>query len=71
MADLTIRITPCQLRGRPVCVECGCLASAALVGIGRYKVAGLVWISGVFLYSQRLGERFTRTARAVERVQGT
>ncbi len=69
MADLTTRTLPCQLRGRPVCVECGCRASAALAGIGRYKVAGLVRISGVFLYSQRLSERFIRTARAAERIQ--
>ena len=26
-ADLTTRIAPCQFGGRPVCSECGCIAS--------------------------------------------
>ena len=34
-ADLKTRIEPCQLGGKPVCAECGCLAS-----IGMHAVAG-------------------------------
>jgi MoaA/NifB/PqqE/SkfB family radical SAM enzyme len=32
-ADLETRITPCQFGGRPVCEECGCMASAGLASI--------------------------------------
>src|SRR5260370_3206330 len=30
-ADLKSRITPCQFGGKPVCSECGCLASAGMM----------------------------------------
>jgi hypothetical protein len=56
-ADLTTRITPCQFGGRPVCTECGCIASAALASFARYKLAGLVPISGLFSLSRKIGER--------------
>lgn len=59
-ADLATRITPCQFGGRPVCNECGCIASAGLASIGRYKLAGLVKVSEVFSLSRRIGERFAR-----------
>ncbi len=54
-ADLETRITPCQFGGKPVCAECGCLASAGLAGIGRYAVAGLAPISALFSISRRTG----------------
>ena len=57
-ADLTTRITPCQFGGRPVCSECGCMASAAFTSIGKYKLAGLVPISDIFSLSKNLGQRF-------------
>src|SRR5215472_10655895 len=56
-ADLTTRITPCQFGGRPVCAECGCIASAGLASFGRYKLAGLVPVSSLFSLSRRIGER--------------
>jgi MoaA/NifB/PqqE/SkfB family radical SAM enzyme len=56
-ADLNTRVTPCQFGGRPVCSECGCLASAGLASIGRYRIAGLVPLSKIFAVSSRLGER--------------
>ncbi len=62
-ADLETRITPCQFGGRPVCSECGCLASAGLNAIGRYKIAGLVPASDLFSVSKRTGEWFRRTAQ--------
>ncbi len=58
-ADLTTRITPCQFGGRPVCTECGCLASAGLAAIGSYKLAGLIPLSDIFSLSRKLGERFS------------
>jgi MoaA/NifB/PqqE/SkfB family radical SAM enzyme len=56
-SDLTSRITPCQFGGRPVCAECGCIASAALASVARYKVAGLVQISSLFSLSKKFGDR--------------
>jgi MoaA/NifB/PqqE/SkfB family radical SAM enzyme len=54
-ADLATRITPCQFGGRPVCAECGCIASAGLAAIGRYKLAGLLPLSALFSVSQDIG----------------
>lgn len=56
-ADLTTRITPCQFGGQPVCAECGCLASAGLTAIGRYRIANLVAVSTLFSLSRKVGER--------------
>jgi len=56
-SDFTTAVTPCQFGGRPVCSECGCIASAGLASFARYKLAGLVQISSVFAASRRLGER--------------
>jgi sulfatase maturation enzyme AslB (radical SAM superfamily) len=57
-ADLATRITPCQFGGRPMCSECGCIASAGLASIGKYKLGGLVPVSKIFAVSKRVGERF-------------
>jgi len=56
-ADLTTRIMPCQFGGRPVCSECGCIASAGLASIGKYKIGGLIPVSKIFAISRQLGER--------------
>jgi organic radical activating enzyme len=56
-ADLTTRITPCQFGGQPVCSECGCIASAGLASIGKYKLAGLIPVSKIFAASKQMGER--------------
>jgi MoaA/NifB/PqqE/SkfB family radical SAM enzyme len=56
-SDLLTAITPCQFGGRPVCTECGCIASAGLASFARYKLAGLVQIGAVFAASRRFGER--------------
>jgi MoaA/NifB/PqqE/SkfB family radical SAM enzyme len=56
-ADLTTHLTPCQFGGEPECGECGCLASAGLASLGRYKVAGLVPIATLYSLSQKLGAR--------------
>jgi MoaA/NifB/PqqE/SkfB family radical SAM enzyme len=55
-ADLKTRITPCQLGGRPVCEECGCIASAGFAGIGEYKLGGLVPIYQIFAASNGIGK---------------
>jgi MoaA/NifB/PqqE/SkfB family radical SAM enzyme len=58
-ADLSTHITPCQFGGSPVCAECGCIASAGLAAIGRYKLAGVVPLSALFSFSQNIGAQFT------------
>ena len=59
-ADLRTPIGPCQFGGKPVCSECGCVASAALASIGRYKLAGVVKVADVFSWSSDVGRRFGR-----------
>jgi len=54
-ADLTTRITPCQFGGRPVCEECGCLASSGLTAIGRYRIGGLIPVGSLFRLSAQFG----------------
>lgn len=61
-ADLKTQITPCQLGGRPVCSECGCLASAGLTGMGQYKLGGLVPVSSLLTASQAIGRALNHHA---------
>jgi len=57
-ADLETRISPCQFGGTPVCAECGCIASAGLAAIGRYKLANVLPLSALFAASRSTGELF-------------
>ncbi len=59
-ADLSSIVTPCQLGGKPVCSECGCIASAGLASIGNFKIAGVVPVSRIFDWSVTLGRRLSR-----------
>ena len=61
-ADLITRVSPCQFGGRPVCKECGCVASAGLAAFSNYKLAGLVQIGDVFSFSKRVGEQWAAFA---------
>jgi hypothetical protein len=54
-ADLVTPVVPCPIGGRPECRECGCVASAGLASIGKFKLAGLVKVSDVFAVSKKLG----------------
>ncbi len=58
-ADLSTAVTPCQFGGRPVCSECGCMASAGLASVGKFKIAGLIPVSGLFTLSNRVGQQLT------------
>jgi MoaA/NifB/PqqE/SkfB family radical SAM enzyme len=55
-ADLSTPITPCQFGGQPACAECGCIASAGLASVGKYKLAGLIPVSHIFSLSKNLGQ---------------
>jgi len=56
-ADLKTRVTPCQLGGKPVCKECGCLASAGMHALASFKLGGLIPLSAILNASIRLGAR--------------
>ncbi len=56
-ADLSSRIGPCQFGGKPVCSECGCIASAGIAAIARFKIAGLLPVGSIFDASHRIGQR--------------
>lgn len=53
-ADLETRVTPCQFGGKPVCEECGCMASAGMHGLARLKL-GMIPVSAILNASLRLG----------------
>ena len=54
-ADLETRVTPCQFGGRPDCANCGCIASAGLGALGRYRLAGPLRVEHVFNASLAVG----------------
>jgi MoaA/NifB/PqqE/SkfB family radical SAM enzyme len=54
-ADLKTRIGPCQFGGKPVCTECGCIASAGMHALAGVKLAGLVPLSAILNASIRVG----------------
>jgi MoaA/NifB/PqqE/SkfB family radical SAM enzyme len=56
-ADLKTIVEPCQFGGDPECSECGCMASAGLASIGRYRLGGLLPISEIYRASRAIGER--------------
>jgi len=64
-ADLTTKITPCQFGGAPDCSSCGCLASAGLAAIGRYRLLGMIPVESIFNRSLQIGEQ-VRRMRAAE-----
>jgi len=57
--DLSAPVVPCQIGGRPECSECGCVAGAGLASIGRLKLAGLLKVSDVFVWSKKMAGRLT------------
>jgi MoaA/NifB/PqqE/SkfB family radical SAM enzyme len=61
-ADLKSHILPCQFGGKPVCSECGCLASAGMMAVGQYRLAGIVRIADIFAVSKAVGQRIGAAA---------
>jgi hypothetical protein len=55
-ADSRTEISPCELGGNPACQECGCIASAGLAVVGRYRLAGLIPLYSIFRFSKRFGQ---------------
>jgi MoaA/NifB/PqqE/SkfB family radical SAM enzyme len=54
-ADLQTQITPCQFGGEPDCANCGCMASAGLAAVGRYRIGGVLPVDLLFSGSLRIG----------------
>jgi len=59
-ADLQRPITPCQFGGDPDCEHCGCMASAGLDAIGRYRLAGVVPLRAILKTSRQVGDGVRR-----------
>jgi MoaA/NifB/PqqE/SkfB family radical SAM enzyme len=55
-ADLRSRITPCQFGGTPDCASCGCIASAGLAAVGRYRLPGGMPVEAIYWGSRRVGQ---------------
>ena len=63
-SDLKKQITPCQFGGNPDCRQCGCMASAALDAVGRYKLPGGIVSAGqLFWVSRRVGRGVRKVRR--------
>jgi sulfatase maturation enzyme AslB (radical SAM superfamily) len=54
-ADLKTRVGPCQFGGNPDCSQCGCIASAGLNSIGKYKLPGGIRLGWIYDASVRVG----------------
>jgi len=65
-ADLKTRISPCQLGCKPVCAECGCVASAGMHALAGVKLGGLIPLSAILNASIRLGARRAPGSPSVE-----
>jgi organic radical activating enzyme len=65
-ADLKTPVSPCQLGGRPVCAECGCIASAGMHAVAGLKLGGLLPLSAILNASRRLGTRGVPASPTVE-----
>ncbi len=63
-ADLKTHVSPCQLGGKPVCAECGCMASAGMHAVSGLKLAGLLPLSAILDASMRVGGRNGRLAES-------
>jgi organic radical activating enzyme len=59
-ADLVSEVVPCQLGVNPVCSECGCIASAGLAAVGRYRIVGLIPVAKILGSSAKIGQYVAR-----------
>jgi MoaA/NifB/PqqE/SkfB family radical SAM enzyme len=61
--DLRTVIEPCQLGGKPVCSECGCMASASLHAVGAYSLPGGLRVGTLYGGSSKVGALMRRIRR--------
>lgn len=55
-SDLQRPITPCQFGGDPDCQQCGCMASAGLEAVGRFRLPGGLNPRQLFWMSRSVGQ---------------
>jgi hypothetical protein len=67
-ADLRHPITPCQFGGTPDCSNCGCMASAGLEAISRYRVLGVIPVGSLLNGSIKVGDVMRRLRPAESQV---
>lgn len=58
-ADLETRISPCQFGGTPDCSQCGCIASAGLAAVARYKLFNVLPLRPIYEVSTGIGRRIS------------
>ncbi len=63
-ADLKNKITPCQFGGTPDCAQCGCIASAGLAAVGRYRLFNIVPLRAIYTASDKVGKTFQKYTMA-------
>lgn len=56
-ADLFTMVTPCQLGGRPDCLQCGCIAAAAMEAVNNHRLPIGIRTGAIYDFSQALGVR--------------
>jgi hypothetical protein len=67
-ADLSTALTPCQLGGDPDCRQCGCMASAGALAMGRYRLPPLgPRLSRIFDISFDIGRWVSSLRRSAPR----
>lgn len=59
-ADFKTRVTPCQFGGNPDCSQCGCMATAALDAVGRYRLGAGLRAGHLYWASRRVGNGVRR-----------
>jgi len=67
-ADLNTKITPCQFGGAPDCSNCGCMPSAGLEAISRYRVFGVIPVGSLLNGSIKVGDVMRRLRPAESQV---
>jgi MoaA/NifB/PqqE/SkfB family radical SAM enzyme len=63
-ADLKTRVVPCQFGGTPDCSQCGCMASAGIAAVGRYKLFNILPLRPIYEVSDRIGRAASSRAKA-------
>ncbi len=64
-SDFTTQVTPCQFGGDPDCSQCGCMATAALEAVGRYRVPGGMRAGQLYWASRKVGRGVGRLREAM------
>jgi hypothetical protein len=67
-AAITTCLTPCQLGGKPDCLQCGCVAAAAHTAVGRHRLPIGIRVGKIFAMSRELGLMFKKARGAAYRL---